>query len=261
VFAASLAAAAPVAYKVCMTTDFIRPDKRRPDQLRRVRIRKNYVRSALGSALCEFGRTRVICVASVEDEVPRWMKAQKVSGGWITGEYAMLPYAGGDRKQRESTRGKLDGRTVEIQRLVGRAMRAVIDLEKLGPRTVWIDCDVLEADGGTRTAAITGAFVALCLALRKLQKEELITEWPIKRQIAAVSVGILEGTPILDLCYAEDSKAAVDMNVVMTDAGEFVEVQGSGEEATFTAAQLQQMLALAEKGIRELMALQKRVIG
>jgi ribonuclease PH len=189
------------------------------------------------------------------------MKIQKVPGGWITGEYAMLPYAGGDRKQRESTRGKLDGRTVEIQRLVGRAMRAVIDLEKLGPRTVWVDCDVLEADGGTRTAAITGAFVALCLALKKLQKEGQITDWPIKRQIAAVSVGILEGTPILDLCYAEDSKAAVDMNVVMTDTGEFVEVQGSGEEATFSAAQLQEMLALAESGIRELMALQKRVIS
>lgn len=244
-----------------MTIDFIRPDKRRSDQLRRVRIRRNYVRSALGSALCEFGNTRVICVASVEESVPRWMKEQKVSGGWITGEYQMLPYAGGGRKQRESTRGKLDGRTVEIQRLVGRAMRAVIDLEKLGTRTVWIDCDVLEADGGTRTAAITGAFVALCLALRKLQKEGLITDWPIKRQIAAVSVGILDGTPILDLCYAEDSKAAVDMNVVMTNAGEFVEVQGSGEEATFTAAQLQQMLALAEKGIRELMAAQLRVIS
>ena len=258
---ASLAAAASVAYNGCMTTEFVRPDKRQPDQLRRVRIRKNYVRSALGSAMCEFGRTRVICVASIDEEVPRWMKMQKVSGGWITGEYQMLPYAGGDRKQRESTRGKLDGRTVGIQRLVGRAMRAVIDLEKLGPRTVWIDCDVLEADGGTRTAAITGAFVALCLALRKLQKDGVLTQWPIKQQIAAVSVGILGGTPILDLCYAEDSKAAVDMNVVMTDAGEFVEVQGSGEEATFTAAQLQQMLALAEKGIRELMAMQQRAIG
>jgi ribonuclease PH len=250
-----------VAYKLCMSTDFVRPDKRKPDELRRVRIRKNYVRSALGSALCEFGRTRVICVASVDNDVPRWMKEQKVKGGWITGEYQMLPYAGGVRKQRESTRGKLDGRTVEIQRLVGRAMRAVIDLEKIGQRTIWIDCDVLEADGGTRTAAITGAFVALGLALQKLQKDKLITEWPIKRNIAAVSVGIFQGTPILDLCYIEDSQAEVDMNVVMTDAGEFVEVQGSGEEATFTESQLHDMLKLASKGIRELIALQKRTLG
>ena len=244
-----------------MSTEFIRPDKRQPDELRRVRIRKNYVRSAAGSALFEFGKTRVICVASAENEVPRWMKEQKVPGGWITGEYQMLPYAGGKRKQRESTRGKLDGRTVEIQRLVGRAMRAVIDLEKIGQRTIWIDCDVLEADGGTRTAAITGAFVALGLALQKLQKEGLIKEWPINRNIAAVSVGILQGTPILDLCYAEDSKAEVDMNVVMTDQGEFVEVQGSGEEATFTPEQLSDMLKLAAKGIRELIAMQKRALG
>jgi ribonuclease PH len=244
-----------------MTTASIRPDGRATDQLRRIRIRKNYVRSASGSALCEFGRTRVICVASVAEEVPRWMKEQKVKGGWITGEYAMLPYAGGARKQRESTRGKLDGRTVEIQRLVGRAMRAVIDLEKIGPRTIWIDCDVLEADGGTRTAAITGAFVALGLALKKMQKDKLITDWPIKRNIAAVSVGILKSTPILDLCYIEDSQAEVDMNVVMTDQGEFVEVQGSGEEATFTEEQLHAMLKLAAKGIRELVTLQNRALG
>jgi len=244
-----------------MTSTPLRPDGRAADQLRRIRIRKNYVRSAAGSALCEFGHTRVLCVASIEDDIPRWMKEQKVKGGWITGEYAMLPYAGGARQQRESTRGKLDGRTVEIQRLVGRAMRAVIDLEKLGPRTIWIDCDVIEADGGTRTAAITGAFVALGLALKKMQQDQLLTDWPLKRHIAAVSVGLLKGVSILDLCYNEDSQAEVDMNVVMTDAGEFVEIQGSGEEATFTEEQLHTMLKLAAKGIRELIALQKRALG
>jgi len=244
-----------------MSTAFIRSDKRQPDQLRRVRIRKNYVRTAAGSALCEFGRTRVICVASVEEEVPRWMKEQKLPGGWITSEYQMLPYSTTQRKQRESTRGRVDGRSMEIQRLVGRAMRAVIDLEKIGPRTLWIDCDVLEADGGTRTAAITGSFVALALALRKLQQQKLIAEWPIKQQVAAVSVGIVEGVPLLDLNYEEDAKAAVDMNVVMTDSGEYVEVQGTGEEQTFTEAQLEGMLKLAGKGIRELIALQKRTLG
>ena len=244
-----------------MNTAFIRSDKRQPDELRRVRIRKNYVRSAAGSALCEFGRTRVICVASIDEEVPRWMKEQKVKGGWITSEYQMLPYSTAQRKQRESTRGRIDGRSMEIQRLVGRAMRAVIDLEKIGPRTIWIDCDVLEADGGTRTAAITGSFVALALALQKLQRQELIAEWPITQQVAAVSVGLVQGAPLLDLNYEEDSKAAVDMNVVMTGGGEYVEVQGTGEEQTFTGDQLEQMLKLAGKGIRELIALQKRSLG
>jgi ribonuclease PH len=189
------------------------------------------------------------------------MKEQKVLGGWITSEYQMLPYSTAQRKQRESTRGRIDGRSMEIQRLVGRAMRAVIDLEKIGPRTIWIDCDVLEADGGTRTAAITGSFVALALALRKLQQQNLIAEWPIKQQVAAVSVGIVEGVPLLDLSYEEDAKAAVDMNVVMTDGGEYVEVQGTGEEQTFTETQLEGMLKLAGKGIRELIALQKRTLG
>jgi len=244
-----------------MSTAFIRSDKRQPDELRRVRIRKNYVRTAAGSALCEFGRTRVICVASVDEEVPRWMKEQKVKGGWITSEYQMLPYSTAQRKQREGTRGRVDGRSMEIQRLVGRALRAVIDLEKIGPRTIWIDCDVLEADGGTRTAAITGSFVALALALRKLQQQRLIGELPIKQQVAAVSVGIVQGVPLLDLNYEEDVKAAVDMNVVMTDGGEYVEVQGTGEEQTFTEAQLAQMLQLAGKGVRELIALQKRTLG
>ncbi|MCX7824393.1 MAG: ribonuclease PH [Verrucomicrobiae bacterium] len=244
-----------------MSTSSVRSDKRQPDEMRRVRIRKNYVRTAAGSALCEFGRTRVICAVTVEEEVPRWMKEQKVSGGWITSEYQMLPYSTALRKPRESTRGRVDGRTMEIQRLVGRAMRAVIDLEKIGPRTIWIDCDVLEADGGTRTAAITGSFVALALALRKLQQQKLVVEWPIKQQVAAVSVGIVGGVPLLDLNYEEDARASVDMNVVMTDGGEYVEVQGTGEEQTFSKTQLDQMLQLAGKGIRELIALQRRTLG
>lgn len=239
----------------------IRHDKRRPDQLRRIRIRKNYAKNATGSVLIEQGNTHVICAVMVEDSVPRWMKEQGVAGGWITSEYSMLPYSTAQRKQRDSSRGKVDGRSTEIQRLIGRALRAAVDLEKLGPRTIWVDCDVLRADGGTRTAAITGSFVALELAMRRLQKVGKLADNPVRTGIAAVSVGIVDGTPVLDLDYQEDVKASVDMNVVITDGGEFVEVQGTGEEATFSRKQLDELLDLAGGGIRELMALQAKALG
>jgi ribonuclease PH len=237
-----------------------RPDGRRPDELRPVKIRARYVEMPAGSVLIEMGRTRVVCAASVEDEVPRWMREQNVKGGWITAEYSMLPYATAPRKAREASRGRVEGRTQEIQRLIGRALRSVTDLEKLGSRCVWIDCDVLQADGGTRTAAITGAYVALVLALRKLMKEGALREMPVTAAVAAVSVGLLEGAPVLDLCYAEDAKAAVDMNVVMTDAGQFVEVQGAGEDAPFSQKDLARLLKLAGQGIDELIALQKKAL-
>ena len=206
------------------------------------------------------GNTRVVCAASVEEGVPRWMRDQGVKGGWITAEYSMLPYATAPRKPREVTRGRAEGRTQEIQRLVGRALRSVTDIEKLGERTIWIDCDVLQADGGTRTASITGAYVAVMLAMRKLLSEGVLKESPIKSGVAAISVGLLDDVPLLDLCYEEDSKAAVDMNVVMTDEGQFVEVQGTGEDAPFTQRQMAAMLKLARAGIDELMAAQKKVL-
>ena len=237
-----------------------RLDGRRPNQLRPVKIHPQYVNRPAGSALIEMGNTRVLCAASVEEGVPRWMREQKVIGGWITAEYSMLPYATAPRKPRELSRGRVEGRTHEIQRLVGRALRSVTDIEKLGERTVWIDCDVLEADGGTRTAAITGAYVAVMLAMRKLQKEGAIQEIPLKSCVAAISVGLVEGVPLLDLSYEEDVKAAVDMNVVMTDKGEFVEVQGTGEDAPFTQRQLSTMLKLARQGIGELMIIQKKLL-
>jgi len=237
-----------------------RVDGRRPDQLRPVSIHPQYVRPPAGSALIEMGNTRVICAASIEDGVPRWMRDQDVAGGWITAEYSMLPYATAPRKSREVTRGRLEGRTQEIQRLVGRALRSVTDIEKLGERTIWIDCDVLEADGGTRTASITGAYVAVMLAMRKLQRDGILKENPITSGVAAVSVGMLEGIPLLDLSYEEDSKAAVDMNVVMTDEDQFVEVQGTGEDAPFTQRQMAAMLKLAREGIAELLAIQKKAL-
>lgn len=211
--------------------------------------------------MIEMGRTRVICAASVEDGVPRWMKEQKVAGGWITAEYSMLPYSTSPRKVRESSRGKIEGRTQEIQRLIGRALRAVTNLEALGERSVWVDCDVLEADGGTRTAAITGSYVALMLAMEKLVAEGKLPANPVEHAVAAVSVGVFDGTALLDLCYEEDAKAAVDMNVVMTDAGEMVEVQGTGEESTFTKKQMAGMLKLAEKGIKQLLAAQTKALA
>jgi ribonuclease PH len=197
----------------------------------------------------------------IEESVPRWMKEQNVKGGWVTAEYSMLPYSTEQRKARDISKGKIDGRSSEIQRLIGRSMRAAIDLEKLGQRTLWLDCDVLSADGGTRTASITGASVAAALACKKLMAAGLIAEWPIKQLVAAVSVGIFEGTPLLDLNYLEDRDAAVDMNVVMTESGQFVEVQGSGEESTFSESEMAALLALAKKGIGELIAGQRAIIG
>ena len=237
-----------------------RIDGRRPDQLRPLKIKTDFVATPAGAVLIEMGRTRVICAASIEDGVPQWMRKQDVAGGWITAEYSMLPYCTSPRKAREVSRGKVEGRTQEIQRLIGRSLRAVLDMEKLGERTLWIDCDVLEADGGTRTAAITGAYVAVELAIRKLLADGKIEANPLRSALAAVSVGVVDGAPLLDLCYAEDVKAAVDMNVVMTDTGQFVEVQGTGEEAPFTKAQLNELLQLAEQGIGKLIAKQKKAL-
>jgi len=203
----------------------------------------------------------VICAATLEEKVPRWMKDQGVSGGWLTAEYSMLPYSTVSRKQRDSTRGRIDGRGTEIQRLIGRALRAAVDLKALGPRTLWVDCDVLQADGGTRTAAITGACVAIGLACRTLLDAGKIKTSPLKRQIAAVSVGVVNGEPLLDLNYEEDRDASVDMNLVMTDALEFVELQGSGEEAVFSDGDLASMLELGRKGIRELLEIQTHILA
>lgn len=203
----------------------------------------------------------MICAATLEEKVPRWMKDQGVSGGWLTAEYSMLPYSTVSRKQRDSTRGRIDGRGTEIQRLIGRALRAAVDLKALGPRTLWVDCDVLQADGGTRTAAITGACVAIGLACRTLLDAGKIKTSPLKRQIAAVSVGVVNGEPLLDLNYEEDRDASVDMNLVMTDALEFVELQGSGEEAVFSDGDLASMLELGRKGIRELLEIQTHILA
>lgn len=237
-----------------------RADGRRPDQLRPLRFQPGIAPNAAGSVLIECGNTRVICGVSVEETVPRWMKEQGVTGGWITAEYSMLPYSTAQRKPRDATRGKIDGRTQEIQRLIGRSMRACLDLEKVGARTLWVDCDVLQADGGTRTASITGAYVAMVLAVRKLMAAGVLPENPIKAAVAAVSVGLCAGQPLLDLCYTEDVAAEVDMNLVMNSAGEFIEVQGTGEEATFNATQLNAMLALGKAGIEELLRLQAEAL-
>jgi ribonuclease PH len=211
---------------------------------------------AAGSVLTRFGQTQVICAATIEPKVPTWMRQQGVPGGWVTAEYSMLPYSTLDRKPRDISRGKLDGRTVEIQRLIGRSLRAVLDLAKLGDNTLWIDCDVLQADGGTRTASITGAYLAARLAIQKLLDEKRLTENPLADSVAAVSVGLFEDRELLDLAYVEDKGAAVDFNVVMTGRGQFVEVQGTGEESTFSNDQLQSLLVLAQKGLKELAALQ-----
>jgi ribonuclease PH len=241
-------------------TAVVRDDGRQADQLRPIRFQNHIAPHAAGSTLIEWGNTRVICGVTVEESVPKWMQIQKVSGGWITAEYSMLPYATLERKQRDISRMKLDGRSQEIQRLIGRAMRAALDLEKLGPRTVWVDCDVLQADGGTRTASITGAFVALSLAVRKLMSSGLLATNPLN-PVAAVSVGVVSGIPVLDLNYPEDRDAAVDLNLVMNGAGEFIEVQGTGEETTFSETQLHEMLRLGRTGISQLLALQQQALG
>ena len=233
-----------------------RADGREINQLREIRFINDIAPNATGSTLIEWGNTRVICGVTIEESVPRWMKDQKVTGGWITAEYSMLPYSTHTRKARDINKGKIDGRSQEIQRLIGRSLRAAVDLEMLGSRTIWIDCDVLQADGGTRTASITGAYVALRRALSRLIKEGKFKEMPLKDSVAAVSAGIVEGRPILDLCYTEDVAAEVDMNMVITGSGTFVEVQGSGEESTFSQAQMDAMIRLGKAGVKELVKLQ-----
>src|SRR6201996_4041436 len=238
-----------------------RHDGRKSDQLRPITFKPGIAPNAAGSVLASCGRTQVICSVMVEESVPRWMKDQKVSGGWITAEYSMLPYSTLDRKARDITKGRLDGRSTEIQRLIGRSVRAAVDLEALGSRTLCIDCDVLAADGGTRTTAITGTYVALELAVRSLRKKGLLPSTgksPIRTPFAAISVGVVNGTPVLDLDYIEDKDAATDMNVVMTAKGQFIEVQASGEENTFSPRELSALLALAGKGIAKRAALQKK---
>ena len=238
-----------------------RTDGRTGDQIRPVSFELGIAPNATGSVLVAMGNTRVICGVMIEETVPRWMKEQGVTGGWLTAEYSMLPYSTNTRKPRDITKGRLDGRSTEIQRLIGRSLRAVVDLEKLGPRTMWVDCDVLQADGGTRTAAITGASLAVAVACRRLIDEKRIESSPIRKLVAAVSAGVLGGVSVLDLNYEEDKAVTVDFNLVATEDGEFVEMQGSGEEATFSGTELSEMLALGKKGIGELIAAQRAVLA
>jgi ribonuclease PH len=236
-----------------------RNDGRAPDDLRDIAILTGFVKTATGSALIEAGGTRVICTASVDESVPRWMAGQ--GKGWVTAEYGMLPASTGDRKQRDVSKGRPDGRTVEIQRLIGRSLRGVIDFKGLGERTVWVDCDVLEADGGTRCAAITGGYVALELALRRLVTEGKLDKVPLSQSVAAVSCGVVGGRALLDLDYSEDSTAEVDANVVMTGDGGLVEVQATAERTPLSRASLDELLALAASGIERLRAAQQEAVG
>jgi len=236
-----------------------RIDGREPGQLRPVRIEPGFIRQALGSVLIEAGNTRVICTAAIEESVPQFLL--DTGKGWLTAEYGMLPGSSPQRIGREATRGRLGGRTHEIQRLIGRSLRAVVDLEKLGPRTVWIDCDVIEADGGTRTLSITGGYVALVLAVRKLLAQGALAANPITGAVAAVSAGVVGGVPMVDLCYEEDSRAEVDMNLVMTDRGLFVEVQGTAEGQPFSQAQLEQLLSMGWAAIQQLLDAQRAALA
>jgi len=236
-----------------------RSDDRRPNELRPVVIRRGYLKNAEGSALIEMGGTRVLCAATVEDRVPPFLR--NTGRGWVTAEYSMLPRSSAERIQREVTRGHVGGRTHEIQRLIGRSLRAVTNLEALGERQIMVDCDVIEADGGTRTASITGAFVALVDAIRWLTRRVELPGQPLRDFVAAVSVGIVDGVPSLDLCYTEDSKAQVDMNLIMTGSGRLVEIQGTAEGEAFTERELAQMMTLGKAGIRKLITLQKRSLG
>jgi ribonuclease PH len=237
----------------------MRPSGRRADELRTVRLQRRYTKHAEGSVLVQFGDTHVLCTASVEERVPAFLRDS--GRGWVTAEYGMLPRATNTRSDREAARGKQSGRTQEIQRLIGRSLRAIVDLAALGPRSIQVDCDVLQADGGTRTAAITGAFVALHDSLTHLKNKGLIQALPLRDFVAAVSVGIFEGTPVLDLDYAEDSKCDTDMNVVMTGSGRFVEMQGTAEGAPFSRPEADALLVLAERGIAELIAQQRRALA
>ncbi len=238
-----------------------RHDGRADNQLRSLSFTPGIAPHAAGSVLVSAGNTRVICAASIEEGVPRWMKEQNVTGGWITSEYSMLPYSTLGRKPRDIAKGKQDGRGVEIQRLIGRALRNTVDLELLGPRTLWIDCDVLQADGGTRTASITGGCVAIALACRKLVESGKVARSPLAKLVAAVSVGMVEGRPVLDLDYIEDKDAAVDFNVVLTEEGRFVEVQGAGEESTFSRDEFHALVELGSQGVRELIERQRAVLS
>ncbi|MDR2430376.1 MAG: ribonuclease PH [Puniceicoccales bacterium] len=234
----------------------IRPDNRAANELRPISFQTGFAANATGSVLASYGDTRVICAASLEDRVPGWMKQQGIKGGWLTAEYSLLPYSTLERKPRELVKGRPEGRTVEIQRLIGRALRAVLDLSRMDGFTLWIDCDVLQADGGTRTASISGAYVAAQLAVRKLIAAGRLRESPFTDSVAAVSAGVYQDEPILDLNFIEDKDASVDANFVMTGSGRFVEIQSAGEEATFDAPQLQRMLALAQEGLQKISRLQ-----
>jgi len=236
----------------------MRPSGRAPEQLRTIKLTRNYTKHAEGSVLVEFGDTKVICTASVESHVPRWLKGS--GKGWVTAEYGMLPRSTGDRMHREASKGKQGGRTMEIQRLIARSLRAVVDLEVMGEQIITVDCDVIQADGGTRTASITGGYVAMADAIGWMLKNGALSKNPLTGQVASVSVGIYQGTPILDLDYAEDSNAETDMNVVMNDNGHFVEVQGTAEGHTFSADELNAMLGLAKSGIETLIARQRQAL-
>jgi len=237
----------------------LRNNNRKNDEMREIKVTKNYIMHPEGSVLIEFGNTKVICNATIEEKIPRWLKmdnsSKGIHSGWIAAEYSMLPRATNTRVQRESIKGKISGRTMEIQRLIGRSLRAAIDLEKLGERTIMVDCDVIQADGGTRTASITGAYLAVELAIEKLIDENKLKEIPIKSKVAAISVGKVRNELVLDLDYDEDSAADVDMNIIMTDKGEFVEIQGTGEEATFTQNELLKFIELSKKAFDKLFAL------
>ena len=237
----------------------MRPSKRAPDELRSIKLTRNYTCHAEGSVLVEFGNTKVLCNASLEERIPPWLRGK--GQGWVTAEYGMLPRSTSSRMGREAARGKQGGRTMEIQRLIGRSLRAIIDLKELGEHSITVDCDVIQADGGTRTASITGGYVALYDAIQHMLEKKLIKKNPLQAQLASVSVGIYEGTPVLDLDYPEDCNAETDMNVVMSDAGHFIEVQGTAEGAPFTEDEMTAMLGLAKKGINELLIKQKEVIG
>ncbi len=237
----------------------MRPDNRQPSELRKIKVRKGFLKNAFGSCLIEMGETKVICTASIEEKVPQFLK--KEGKGWLTAEYGMLPASCNERIARESSKGKPSGRTQEIQRLIGRSLRSIVDLKKIGERTIWIDADVIQGDGGTRTASITGCFIALAEAIEKLRKADILQESPIIDYIAAVSVGIVNGKPVLDLCYQEDSKADVDMNVVMTGSGKFVEIQGTAESEPFSKKEMDTLLNLAKRGISQLIDVQKKTVS
>lgn len=234
----------------------MRFDGRKFDQMRPVNIIRNYTKYAEGSVYIEVGDTRVICNVSIEDKVPIFLRGK--GEGWITCEYNMLPRATQIRKIRDATKGKIDGRTMEIQRLIGRVLRSVVDLKALGEKTLWVDCDVIQADGGTRTTAITGAFIAIVDAVNKLHRKKNFKVYPIRKYLSAISVGIVNNEKLLDLCYTEDSNAQVDMNIVMTDDGEFVEIQGTGEEKPFSRKDLNQLMDLGENGIKKMIEIEKR---